>query len=227
MPTETRHLELPARLAGLAMRPMPAKALEPILGLAMRLIERRHPRLIERLAELAPARVIIEPKDTNHRFLIDISENEAPVRLMLAHEDDEAQATISGKLATLIDLMEGRIDGDSLFFTRELTVTGDTALIVALRNTLDGEEISLLDDVLAFLGPFAQPAARLIALADDVAKRLAVRAHEGLRSLHNLAHDNHDPEAESEQLHSELDHLKARLAKLEARAAKSKETAAV
>jgi predicted lipid carrier protein YhbT len=226
MPTNTRHLELPARLAGLALRPMPSGALEPLLGLAMRLLERRHPRLIERLAELAPARVIIEPRDTNHRFLIDISENDSPVRLMLAHADDEAEATISGRLATLIDLMEGRIDGDSLFFTRELTVTGDTALIVALRNTLDGEEISLLDDVLAFLGPFAQPTARLIALADDVAKRLAVRAQEGLHSLHNLAHDNHDPEAEVNALHSEIDSLKTRLAKLETRAAKSKENAA-
>ena len=226
MTTNTRHLELPARLAGLAMRPMPAKALEPLLGLAMRLVERRHPHLIERLAELAPARMIIEPRDTNHRFLIDISENETPVRLMLAHEDDEAQATISGRLATLIDLMEGRIDGDSLFFTRELTVTGDTALIVALRNTLDGEEISLLDDVLAFLGPFAEPAARLVALADDVAKRVAVRALEGLHSLHNQAHDNHDPEAEVNALHTEIDTLKTRLAKLETRAAKSKENAA-
>lgn len=226
MPTNTRHLELPARLAGLAMRPMPAKALEPLLGLAMRLALRRHPRLIERLAELAPARIIIEPRDTSHRFLIDLSEGDSPVRLMLAQEDDEAQATISGRLATLIDLMEGRIDGDSLFFTRELTVTGDTALIVALRNTLDGEEISLLDDVLAFLGPFAEPAARLVAVADDVARRLAERAHDGLRSLHNLAHDNHDLEGEAEALRSEIATLKTRLAKLETRAVKSKETAA-
>lgn len=226
MPTDTRHLELPARLAGLAMRPMPERALEPLLGLVMRLVERRHPRLIERLAELAPARIIIEPRDTSHRFLIDLSESDAPVRLMLAQEDDEAQATISGRLATLIDLMEGRIDGDSLFFTRELTVTGDTALIVALRNTLDGEEISLLDDVLAFLGPFAQPAARLVAVADDVAKRLAIKAHDGLRALHNLAHDNRDPLSEAEALRSEIAALKTRLAKLETRAVKTKETAA-
>ncbi|CAA6606174.1 conserved hypothetical protein [Rhodospirillaceae bacterium LM-1] len=225
MSQTTRHLELPARLAGLALRPMPPKALEPLLGLAMRLVERRHPRLIERLAELAPARIVIEPRDTHHRFLIDINEGSAPVRLMLAHEDDEAQATISGRLATLIDLMEGRIDGDSLFFTRELTVTGDTALIVALRNTLDGEEISVLDDVLAFLGPFAQPAARLIAVADEMAKRLALRAQDGLRSLHDMAHDHHNPEAEADALRTEISGLKTRLAKLETRAVKTKEAA--
>lgn len=225
MPTNTRHLELPARLAGLALRPMPPKALEPLLGLAMRLVERRHPRLIERLAEMAPARVIIEPRDTHHRFLIDIAEGDKPVRLMLAQEEDEAQATISGRLATLIDLMEGRIDGDSLFFTRELTVTGDTALIVALRNTLDGEEISLLDDVLAFLGPFAEPAARLVALADDVAKRLAVAAGDKLRAVHDLAHDHRDPHAEAESLKSEVAALKSRLAKLETRAVKGKDAA--
>lgn len=226
MPTNTRHLELPAHLAGLVMRPMPPKALEPILGGAVRLVERRHPRLFERLSELAPARLIIEPWDTNHRFLIDIAEGDKPVRLMLAHEDDEAQATISGRLALLIDLMEGRIDGDSLFFTRELTVTGDTALIVALRNTLDGEEISLLDDVLSFLGPFAEPAARLVAVADDVAKRLATKAGEALRAVHEIAHDHHDPRAEAEALKSEVAALKSRLAKLETRAVKNKDSAA-
>ncbi|MBF0167219.1 MAG: SCP2 sterol-binding domain-containing protein [Alphaproteobacteria bacterium] len=225
MPTTTRHLELPARLAGLALRPMPPQVLEPLLGLAMRLALRRHPRLIERLAELAPARIIIEPRDTRHRFLIDLSEGDAPVRLMLAQEDDEAQATISGRLAALIDLMEGRIDGDSLFFTRDLSVTGDTALIVALRNTLDGEEISLLDDVLAFLGPFAPTAARLIGLADDAAKRLAAKAGESLQALHAMAHGRHDPEAEAEALRQEVAALKSRLSKLESRASRAKEAA--
>ena len=227
MPTNTRHLELPARLAGLALRPMPPRALEPLLGLVMRLLERRHPRLIERLAELAPARIVIEPRDTHHRFLIDINEGDAPVRILLAQEDDEAEATISGRMAALIDLMEGRIDGDSLFFTRDLSVTGDTALIVALRNTLDGEEISLLDDVLAFLGPFAPPAAKLIGLADDVAKRLAVKAGESLHALHRMAHGSHDPEADAQALRDEVATLKNRLAKLETRAARTKEAAPV
>ena len=50
-------------------------------------------------------------------------------------------AYIKGNLDILLNLLEGRIDGDALFFTRGLVITGDTAAIVGLRNTLDREEI--------------------------------------------------------------------------------------
>ncbi|WP_255542362.1 hypothetical protein [Azospirillum sp. INR13] len=51
----------------------------------------------------------------------------------------------------------GRIDGDALFFRRELTISGDTALILALRNTLDGEdEMDLMADAASIAGPLAR-----------------------------------------------------------------------
>jgi predicted lipid carrier protein YhbT len=206
-----RTYDLPARLAGWAMRPMPAAALTPLLGLAIRLITRRHPGLMERLGALGPARILVEPTDLKHRFLISLAEE--GVRLEIAQEGDDGDATIRGGLAALIDLMEGRIDGDTLFFNRTLSITGDTAVIVALRNTLDSEEISLMDDVLSFLGPFARPAERAIALLDDAASRLGA----GLKSLHRAAHGGRDADLQHDKLKEEVASLKARLAKLEAK----------
>jgi len=41
----------------------------------------------------------------------------------------------------MIELLEGRADGDALFFSRTLTVEGDMEAVVALRNAIDGSEI--------------------------------------------------------------------------------------
>lgn len=50
-------------------------------------------------------------------------------------------------------MIDGRYDGDALFFTRDLSVEGDTEAVVCLRNALDDVEGSIADDVAAFFGP--------------------------------------------------------------------------
>jgi len=57
----------------------------------------------------------------------------------------------------LIDLLEGRLDGDALFFSRELTVEGDTEAVLLLRNAVDSDEVDLFEDLLSVLGPLAGP----------------------------------------------------------------------
>ena len=69
-----------------------------------------------------------------------------------------ADAAIRGALKTLVDLLEGRLDGDALFFSRELAIEGDTEAVVALRNAVDDAEIDLAEDVLSVLGPASRPA---------------------------------------------------------------------
>ena len=58
----------------------------------------------------------------------------------------------------LIDLAEGRLDGDALFFSRDLAVEGDTEAVVALRNAVDDAEIDLTADLASMFGPLAGPA---------------------------------------------------------------------
>lgn len=62
-------------------------------------------------------------------------------------------ARIAGSFLTLLDMVDGRLDGDALFFSRDLIVEGDTEATVCLRNALDDLEGSIADDIADMLGP--------------------------------------------------------------------------
>lgn len=152
---------LPVMLAGLALGPLPPALLQPGASVAMALAMRRHPGLFERLDELGSRAVLIDPVELPVRFLLRAGGG-APALTVLGRADGiEADATIRGPLLGLIDLLEGRLDGDALFFSRELAIEGDTEAVIALRNAIDDAEIDLLDDILAPLGPLAAPARTL------------------------------------------------------------------
>jgi len=153
-------------IAGLAIRPLPLAGLQPLLAISARLIERRHPDVIERLSAYGEIRFIIDPTDLPFRLLLSVG----PTGLALTAIDEmsdrydeasEPAARIQGPLVSLIRLLEGKEDGDALFFSRELTVVGDMESVVALRNAVDGAEIDLVEDVLKSLGPFAGLARRV------------------------------------------------------------------
>lgn len=163
----------PVLLAGFAMRPLPAAFLQPVLDAAVAAIRRRHPGVFDRLAGLDDPVFLIDPVDLPLVFIL--RPNPQSPRLVAAKQADPSafDAVIRGPLLKLIDLLEGRIDGDALFFSRELTIEGDTEAVVALRNAVDGAEIDLVGDILSRLGPLARPARRAIGLAGAVFARVA------------------------------------------------------
>lgn len=59
-------------------------------------------------------------------------------------------------------MIDGSLDGDALFFSRDLRVTGDTEAVVALRNALDDFEGSAFESVVRSFGPLARPAALVV-----------------------------------------------------------------
>ena len=59
----------------------------------------------------------------------------------------------------LLDLIDGSLDGDALFFSRKLRVTGDTEAIVALRNALDDVDGGVVESITKAFGPLAPIAA--------------------------------------------------------------------
>jgi predicted lipid carrier protein YhbT len=152
----------PAVLAGLALRPLPEAALRPLVGLALDAMRRRHPGVFSRLADLGEDAVVIDPEELPFAFVLRPGASPpalVPVRKPVAGDDPAPRAVIRGPLAMLIDLAEGRIDGDAVFFSRALSVEGDASAVVTLRNALESAEIDVLGDVLSALGPMA-PAAR-------------------------------------------------------------------
>lgn len=71
---------------------------------------------------------------------------------------------------TLLGMIDGRYDGDALFFTRDLCVEGDTEAVVCLRNALDDVDGSIADDVASFFGATGQ---RFL----KVARRMSIYVH--------------------------------------------------
>ncbi len=175
----------PVLLAGIAMRPLPPVLLQPILDIAMAVLSRHHPDLFARLTDIEGTTFLIDPVDLPFGFLLSLSK--AP-RLKAVTKgapiDPVPTATIQGPLATLIQLLEGRLDGDAQFFSRDLTIEGDMEAVVTLRNVIDGAGIDLLKDLSSVFGPLSRPA-RLVA---DGALRVFNRLERDMETLKNTVY---------------------------------------
>lgn len=139
----------------------------------MRAVRARHPGLFDRLSGIADPVYLVDPVDLPFVFILRADPQAPSLRVTGDASGVEASATIRGPFLRLIDLLEGRIDGDALFFTRELTIEGDTEAVVALRNAVDGAEISVMDDVLSLFGPFGRPLRTATGLAGALFNRMA------------------------------------------------------
>ena len=64
-------------------------------------------------------------------------------------------ARIAGSFLNLFDLIDGALDGDALFFSRKLRVTGDTEAVVALRNALDDVDGGVVQSIARAFGPLS------------------------------------------------------------------------
>jgi O2-independent ubiquinone biosynthesis accessory factor UbiT len=119
-----------------------------------------------------------------------------------------------------------KIDSDALFFTRDIEITGSTAVTVAVRNTLDREEIVMRDEIAALFGPFERPARRIGRHLD----RIVGLARTQVATLHAKLHEADAPPrdlaAECDALQAEVKALKTRLAKLDVRQMRTADTAA-
>lgn len=141
---------------------------ENLLNALSTVLVRRHGAMLERLADFAGATCLVVPQDLPMAFLITLRAPPLAPRLQLADPArmdsagvNQPRATIRADIATLFELLEGRIDGDALFFSRDLVVEGDMEVVVALRNAVDDAGIDLIADATSMLGPFAAQAERL------------------------------------------------------------------
>lgn len=207
------------QLAGIVLRPVPPVALKPFLGLAMSAVQERHPGMFERLSELAGKTILVDPVDLPFRFVLDLGAR-AP-RLECVRRDapaPAAAATIRGPLPVLIDLMEGRLDGDAMFFSRELVIEGDTAAVLVLRNAVDSAEIRVIEDLLSGLGPLAEPAKRVTETVATAVTRAAGDL-EALRAAFAVPADgrNESRDAHIRELEAEVAALRDEVSRLRAK----------
>lgn len=166
----------PILLAGLALRPVPYALLQPAFTKAIQQMHNRHGDVFERLIALGSPRYLIDPIDLPFSFIMDTNPA-SPALDILAEGADESvmdiKASVRGPLLQLIELLEGRIDGDALFFSRDLVVEGDTEAVLGLRNAVDGADINVHEDLLDLFGPFSRPVDGLAQIAGKIFMRFS------------------------------------------------------
>lgn len=196
----------PFLLLGLAVRPLPLAPLQVVLSRIMATMVRRHPEVFERLSDLENPVFLINPQELPFSFVLNLNAESPSLSAVREPETPEVTTAISGSLQDLIDLMEGRADGDALFFSRNLSVEGDMEAVVALRNALDGSDVDLINDILEELGPLASPARKGLGVAAGLYDRLS-------RDMETLRDAITDPgDRRADVLAGKVDRLSATLA---------------
>jgi len=99
------------------------------------------PSFASRLAEHAGRTFAIDPVDCPFVFLLVPSEGRASVRVVRDLSDAPHDARIAAPLIVLLGMIDGTYDGDALFFSRDLSIDGDTAAVLALRNAIENAEL--------------------------------------------------------------------------------------
>jgi predicted lipid carrier protein YhbT len=144
---------------GLALRVLP---LFPLTQVVQRITTRMiadHPDMLRRLGSYADRRFLVDIIDLPHVLLLrpDLGRMTAHWRGACPQYD----VRIAGPLAHFLAMMHGYEDGDALFFSRDLTVEGDTSAALALRNAMDDAELDLTEDLAGLFGRFAPMARRI------------------------------------------------------------------
>ncbi len=153
------------------LAPVPLALLQPIFTRIAVHVAKARPELFNRLGAHAGKRFLIDPTDLPF-VLVLTPLPEYP--LLTAHRRYERPAhvaAIAGTFFNLLDMIDGSLDGDALFFSRDLQVNGDTEAVVALRNALDDFEGSALDSVVASFGALSGPAGLALSAARSIRGR--------------------------------------------------------
>lgn len=146
--------------------PLPLFPIQPLLGHIVTTIARRHPELFDRLGDSCKKRFLIDPHNLPFFLLLQPDPDRPRLKAYNRGDNIAHDVRISGSFLTLLAMIDSQTDSDALFFSRALTVSGDSEAMVALRNALDDMDTTLADDVAACFGPLARPVRRLIDLAN-------------------------------------------------------------
>lgn len=135
----------------------------PIMDMALRgLISglvRRHPELVERMGPYVSTTFLIEPTDLPIQFYVRLN-RPASIACQRRPTLCAWDARVAGPIGILVAMVHGALDGDALFFSRDITIEGDTDAILAMRNAIDAAEIDLTCEVANLFGPLS-PVAKI------------------------------------------------------------------
>jgi predicted lipid carrier protein YhbT len=130
-----------------AMRPLPLVPVSTMLTRLARKVAARHPDLFSRMGEHAGARIVLDMTDQPFVLVLDLGNGSPKIKALRHAPSEDADATIRGPVSGFLGMMHGTLDGDALFFSRDLSVEGDTSAVLALRNAIDDAELDLVEEI--------------------------------------------------------------------------------
>jgi predicted lipid carrier protein YhbT len=161
--------QLPPIAARLGLA-VPLGAVELVAGRLIANALAARPLFAERLAPHAHHTFAIDPVDCPFAALITPGRT-VSVRIVRDLAGAAYDARIAAPLLVLIGLIDGTYDGDALFFSRDLTIEGDTEAVLVLRNALENADLSPAA-VLGLPQPLHDPFNHVAELALDQMRRL-------------------------------------------------------
>jgi O2-independent ubiquinone biosynthesis accessory factor UbiT len=160
--------ELFRHVPELLLAPVPLVLLQPVFSRIALHVAQSRPELFDRLGCHAGRRFLIDPIDLPLVLVLTPRPELPALTVHRRYERPAHDASIAGRFFNLLDMIDGSLDGDALFFSRALRVAGDTEAVVALRNALDDFEGSALESVIGSFGLLAPPATAVLSLLRKV-----------------------------------------------------------
>ena len=103
------------------------------VGVFIARIVETHPGFRERLKEIDGKVFLFEAKDIGKSFYLRVKDNDIKV---VPHSAKKPDVTMRGTVKVLIDVLTGKEDPDTVFFSRRLEISGDTAAAIHFKNML-------------------------------------------------------------------------------------------
>ncbi len=137
---------------GYIIRPVPIFLYQPIMQRITSYIAKKHPNLFSRLGSHVNKSFLINPTNMPFVLLLKPDPNNPLMQVYRNEYGLNYDASMSGSFINLLRMMDGEVDGDALFFSRDLKVEGDTEAVVCLRNALDDIDGSVASDIADMFG---------------------------------------------------------------------------
>ncbi len=128
------------KMIDLASRPLkfiPSWVQGAGLGLFLAHVVENNLDFKERLSDIDDKHFLFEATDIGQRFFLYIKDKTIRVKV---HYHETPDVTMKGEFSVILGLMMSKVDPDTVFFSRKLEITGNTATALCFKNILDSIE---------------------------------------------------------------------------------------
>ena len=149
-----------------AVPPIFLAPLQPLLQRIVSRVAKEQPGLFARLGPHGRSRFLIDARDLPFVLLLRPDPVNPRLLALSRSAPTDWDTHISGLCRGLVTMVDGTQDGDSLFFSRDLQITGNLEAAVCLRNALDDIDGSIMEHVFAAMGTPGRMVWSLVRLRD-------------------------------------------------------------